>query len=146
MSWFGKLLGTDEAAGKMIDTLAGGFDKLHYGAQERAEDAAKDVSEARAMLVRWMEATQGQNLSRRVLAFIITGVWLFQFVGSMIGDMIMPWITDPSTSAAFAKSTEAIGGRAESMNGAMMLILGFYFAAPHLSAIIPAAMKKFGGK
>jgi len=32
------------------------------------------------------------------------------------------------------------------LNGAVMLILAFYFAAPHMGAMIGQAMDKFGGK
>ena len=38
-----------------------------------------------------------------------------------------------------------MGGYAHEMNGAMMLILGFYFAAPYMGSIVEGAMKKFGG-
>jgi hypothetical protein len=44
-----------------------------------------------------------------------------------------------------SQSAMAIGERADSMTGAMMLILAFYFAAPHMDKIVGAALGKFGG-
>jgi hypothetical protein len=32
------------------------------------------------------------------------------------------------------------------MNGAVMLILGFYFAAPYMGKMVDGAMAKFSGK
>ena len=57
---------------------------------------------------------------------------------------LSPWLTD--YSIRLVESSKIIAERAESMNGAMMLILGFYFAAPHIGQIVTGAMDKFSGK
>ena len=95
------------------------------------------------MLIKWMEGTQGQNLARRVLALAIAGVWLLQYVLMGIMASIAPWMSNWETSEHLHASVEALSAGADQMTGAMMLLLGFYFAAPHLSSIITPAMEKF---
>ena len=128
---------------KTIDSVSAGLDKLVYTDEERAEDARKSRTEARNMLIKWMEATSGQNLTRRFIAFFITLIWGVQYLSMNILSVIAVWATDPTQYIATAK---VIGGFATSMNGAMMLILAFYFAAPHMGSIVEGAMKKFGGE
>ena len=139
----GKLVGSDEAISKGVDAVVSGFDKLIYTGEEKAEDRAKSVTEARGMVIDWMKSTQGQNLARRLLAITITATWLFMYLLSTALDSIAPWI--PEISDKIVKSSEVIGDRAIQMNGAMMLILGFYFAAPHMDKIVGIAMNKFSG-
>jgi len=86
--------------------------------------------------------TKGQNIARRLLALVITGVWLTQYIASLLLDLAAVWIED---STRITESSLVIGQRAESMNGAMMLILAFYFAAPHMGKIVDGALNKFGG-
>jgi hypothetical protein len=50
------------------------------------------------------------------------------------------WVSDPEK---FVTSADVIGGYAENMNGAMMLILGFYFAAPYMGDMTKSALNKF---
>jgi hypothetical protein len=58
-------------------------------------------------------------------------------------DLAAVWASD---AAKLHAAGAVIGGRAESMNGAMMLILGFYFAAPHMGKLAESALQRFGGQ
>ena len=142
-AFFGKMLGSDKTIEKSIDTVSSGIDALFYTDEERANDGAKERAQARQSLIKWLDATQGQNLARRILALVITGVWLLMYLAATILAVCALWSTHADQLKAGAK---IIGERATEMNGAMMLILGFYFAAPHLGSIVNVAMKKFGGK
>jgi len=42
------------------------------------------------------------------------------------------WVKEPT---AFIESAKVMGGYAETMKGAVMLILAFYFAAPHMGIL-----------
>ena len=143
MSFWGRLFGSDKATEKVIDTVSSGLDKLWYTDEEKAEDKARGVSEARQFLLTWLTNTQGQNLARRFIAIACTVVWLIMYCASWIMAALAPWLVN--YSAKLLESSVVIAERAESMNGAMMLILGFYFAAPHMSSIVGAAMSKFSG-
>lgn len=144
--FLGKLFGTDRAIEKGIETVSNGIDKLVYTDEERADAAAKERTEARGMLIEWMRTTQGQNLARRLLALIITAVWLLMYFVSMALDCAVIWAENAQTITNLTNTSHAIGERATQMNGAMMLILGFYFAAPHMGSIVQSALTKFGGK
>ena len=139
----GKIFGTDKAIESVIDNVSSGIGKLIYTDEEKADDKAKSVTEARAMIIEWMRTTSGQNLARRLIALIVTGVWVLQYVGAMVLSITAVWVPDPKP---FQESARIMGGYAEQMNGAMMLILGFYFAAPHMGKLVEYAMTKFSGK
>lgn len=139
----GKIFGTDKAAGALINNVSSGLDKLVYTSEEKAADHAASVTEARQMVIKWLEATSGQNLARRLLALMITMIWLMQYVFMMVMSVVSVWVQDPS---AFIQSSQIMGGYAETMKGAVMLILAFYFASPYMGSIVQGALDKFGGK
>jgi hypothetical protein len=138
--FLGRLFGSDKAADTIIEKTSKAIDAIVYTDQEKAEDFAKSRTEARGMLIAWLQATQGQNLARRLLAMLIAAVWLVQYLGSWALSIVSIWSTDPDRIRQAATIT---GDYASSMTGAMMLILGFYFAAPHLGTIVDGAMGLF---
>lgn len=145
MSFWGKLFGSEKALGGIVDGVTNGLDALVYTDEERASDAASDRSEARKMVVGWMSATQGQNLARRLIALSITGVWLFMYLMSLLLSMISLFINDSGvvTSDKINQISIIAKGGAIDMNPAVMLILAFYFAAPHMGDIAKAVTGRF---
>ena len=141
--FIGKLFGTDAATSKLIDSASSGIDKMFYTEEEKAEAMAADRSAARSMVIEWMRNTQGQNLARRLLALMIAGVWLAQYSASMLLNMLAPW-QEPAVADKIAASAKVLTDAAGQMDGAMMLLLGFYFAAPHMGSIATVALAKFG--
>lgn len=139
----GKIFGTDKAITAVIDNVSKGIDALVYTDEEKAGAAAKDRAEARSMVISWMDSSKGQNLARRLIALCIVVVWLLQYLCGMILSVVGIWMSNPEKVIA---SAEVIGVFAERMNGAVMLILGFYFAAPYMGSIVQGAMAKFGGQ
>ena len=143
MSFWGRLFGSSHAVNAMVDGVTNGLDALVYTDEEKSLDAAKERSEARGMLVSWMAATQGQNLARRFIALVIAGIWVFQYLTVTLLSIISIWVGDPE---GFERSAKVIGENAEQMNAAMMLVLGFYFAAPHMGLIAKSALERFAHK
>jgi len=142
MSFWGRIFGTDKALQSVVNSVSNGIDALVYTDEEKANDAAKDRTEARGMVVRWMEATQGQNLARRLIALSITGVWLLQFLMAQAFAVVAIW-TDKSISIKLQASALQMQSGADVMNNAVMLILAFYFAAPHMGDIAKAVTSRF---
>lgn len=140
-SWIGKLFGSDKAASSLIDNISNGLDKLHYGDQEQAEAHAKSVTESRQVLLQWLQSTSGSNLARRFIAISVTCIWALQYVVSMVLFALIPWL--PEYALAMQQSAMSLQSSGEAVSGAMMLVLGFYFAAPHLGSIVDRAMSKF---
>ena len=145
MSFLGRLFGTEKALESVVDGVSNGLDALVYTDEEKANDAAADRSEARSMIIEWMRATQGQNLSRRLIALSITGVWLSMYVFSVIVAMVAVFANDAGAVTAEKLLTVSRIARdaAIDMNPAVMLILAFYFAAPHMGDIAKAVTSRF---
>lgn len=145
MSFWGKLFGTEKALDAAIDGVSKGLDALVYTDEEKAHDAASERSEARKMVVGWMVATQGQNLARRLIALSITGVWLSMYLVSVLSSMVALFVN--SEGVVTAAKVDSVGviayNAAADMNPAVMLILAFYFAAPHMGEIAKAVTGKF---
>ena len=140
----GRMFGSERAMDTAVNGVVSGLDKLFYTDEERAEDGRAERSEARSMVIGWMDKTQGQNLARRFLAMVITSVWLGQYLFVMGMSTAVIWVDNDDIVTRMEASSTLIGGYADGMTGAMMLILGFYFAAPHLGTIISGAMSRFG--
>ena len=139
----GKIFGTEKAITAVIKNVSNGLDALVYTDEEKAGDAAIDRAAARGMVISWMESTKGQNLARRLIALSIVFIWLFQYLSCMVLSVSGIWVSSPEK---VINSAQVIGEFAEKMNGAVMLILGFYFAAPYLGSIAKGAISKFGGQ
>jgi len=142
-STVGKIFGTDKAAASLIDNISSGLDKLHYGDQEKAEDNAKAVTEGRVMVMDWLKNTQGQNLSRRVIALTVTAIWALNILLVQALSVISVWVS-VETSVKCVDSAKIIAESGQTVTSAMMLVLAFYFAAPQMGKFADAALKKFG--
>jgi hypothetical protein len=140
----GRLFGAPEAVTAIVDNVSAGLDKLVYTEEEKAEDRAKAVTEARAMVVQWMAATQGQNLARRLIALSITGVWLLMYLLSVLADMAAIWWVGKAEQ--LGQTGRVAFEAASEMSAAVMLILAFYFAAPHMGSIATAVVGRMTGK
>jgi hypothetical protein len=136
MSLWGKIFGTDEAIKGAVGAVRDGLDALVYTDEEKAQDASKERSEARSMLVGWMEATQGQNLARRLISLAITGVWLAQYVIASVASALAIFFVD--SNKALNELAKLMTVNANDMSSAVMLILAFYFAAPHMGEFVKA--------
>ena len=139
--FLGKVLGTDKALSKTIEVVSNGLDSLVYTDQEKAEDGKKERTEVRGMVVEWMRSTQGQNLARRIIALLIVVGWLSMYFGAMGLAVASVWVVAPER---YQSSAEIVGNFAQGMNDAVMLILAFYFAAPHMGQIVGPALAAFG--
>jgi heme/copper-type cytochrome/quinol oxidase subunit 1 len=144
MGILGKLLGTDTAVTNIISTVGKVVDDFHYSEGEKAEDKAKAVSEGRAMIVEWLQSTTGSRLARRIIALSFTFVFLLMHMISTVMVVTSGWV-EAARATQLVTSSQVLDERLVSMTGAMMLILAFYFAAPHMGAIVQGAMKKFSG-
>ena len=133
MSFWSRLLGTDDSVSKVIDHTASGIDKIWYSAQERTQDEIAANHRATDMLLDWIKSTSGQNVTRRVLAFSIAGAWLFMVIAATIGDMVSVWV-DPEFAKLVIETSKALDRRAEQLADKADIILLFYFAAPHIGS------------
>ena len=142
MSLWGRVFASPQAITETAKAARDGIDALVYTEEEKATDAAKDRSEARQMLVGWLEATNGQNVARRLLAILITFTWLGLYIISVILSSVAVFVEELMAAKLTTVSAIASTG-AQDMNPAVMLILGFYFAAPYMGDIAKAVGDRF---
>ena len=145
MSYLGKLFGTEKALSSIVDGVSNGLDALVYTDEEKASGAAKERSEARKMVIEWMSATQGQNLARRILALSIGGLWILMILTSTLLSICSVFVDNIGvvTADKFKEASSIAKSTAFDMGPAVMLILAFYFAAPHMGDIAKAVTGKF---
>jgi len=143
MSILGKLFGTTDAVNTTIETVGRVVDDFVYTDEEEAGDKMRAQTEGREFLIRWLESTSGSRLARRVIALTVTFSWVMMFFIGAGLDIASVWAIE--SAEKLAQSSKLLDARAGQMNGAVMLILGFYFAAPHLGDIAKGALEKFGG-
>jgi len=95
------------------------------------------------MIIDWMRNTQGQNLARRFIALSLTMMWGVIYGIKTVLATFAPW---SDNHELIMQSVAALEQSTNQLNGAMMLILAFYFAAPHMGGIVKGALDKFGSK
>lgn len=144
MSFLGRLFGAPEATKEAVAAVKDGLDAIWYTDEEKAHDAAADRSEARKVLLEWVKNSQGQNLSRRVLAFMIGAPWVaMKLAGAFVG-IAGVWFTEQPEKVT--ETIRLINEITSDMTPAVMLILGFYFAGPYMGRIAESALVKFGDR
>jgi uncharacterized membrane protein (DUF485 family) len=144
MGILGKIFGTDKAIESGLNMIYKAGDALFYTDQEKAADKENKIKQVHQFMNDWMETTKGQNIARRLLAVMITTVWLFLYLVGILLSVISPWVAT-EISVKLMESARVLESNADMMSGAVMLILAFYFAAPHMDKIVEGALNKFGG-
>lgn len=150
MGLLGRIFDTPEAINKTIETVASGLDKLVYTKEEQADAAGamrvkemEQVAAARGMVVEWMKATSGQNLARRWLTVVITSVWLSLYIGAAAFATASTFMAIGPSNRALAASG-IMASYANELANVVMVIIMFYFAAPHMGQAIDILLQRFG--
>lgn len=130
-----RLFGSPRVLDSIVDGTKSALDKLVYTSEEKADDEAKAVTQARSMVVDWMAQTKGQNIARRIIALGIVFTWLGSWILSLgLRVAYIWWPSDELLETAKAVN-ESVG---DMMHTGVTMILGFYFAAPHMSKMVEA--------
>ena len=115
MSFFGRLFATPDSISKTLDAAISAGDKLVFTAEEKAEMNLK----IQDWYLEYLKATQPMNLSRRVLTFIIGGIWaLFLSIGTMFA------LFNHTETAELMWTIMS-----DNVNTPFTIVVGFYFAA-----------------
>jgi hypothetical protein len=113
MGILSSLFGDSKNANKIVDGAISGLDKSFFTAEERSEAGAKMAD----WYLRYLEASQPQNVARRFIALIVVGLWSFLIVFS-----VAVYRLDQELSEyAFDTMTDVVANP-------FMMIMGFYFA------------------
>lgn len=110
---FGWLFGESSSAKKTVDAVINTGDALFYTDEEKAEDSKI----YRDWYLKYLEATQPQNIARRLIALVVTGLWaLFVFLG-----VFAQAIGQTETAEYIFKTVD------ETVNQPFSIIIAFYF-------------------
>ena len=125
MGILAKIFGDSDNANKIVDGAISGLDKAFFTDEERSEASAKMAD----WYIRYLEASQPQNLARRFIALIVVGLWALLILSSVILYRIDEGLSD----LAYNTMTEAV-------LDPFLLVMGFYFAA-HIVRAWPGQKK-----
>jgi hypothetical protein len=112
MGILANIFGDKDIANKAVDGAIGGLDKMFFTQEEKAE-ANQKLSE---WYLKYLEATQPQNLARRFIALIVVGLWALLIV---LG-VAVKYFSDSYANYVF----EVLG---EIVMNPFLMIMGFYF-------------------
>lgn len=112
MSFLSRIFARPEDGSKLIDSAVKTLDNAFFTKQERA-DASQKVSD---FYLRFLEATQGQNLARRYIAVLVVALWV-----SLVVLMVAAY------HFSVAYSTFIYGVLVDVVMQPFSIIIGFYF-------------------
>lgn len=152
LKFLGRMFGSPGSIDNVVEKVSNGLDKLHFGSQEKAELRAKTTERITELVIDWIKASSGQAVTRRFLAFSLTMLWGVIYGVKTVMSALAPWVyvimddqeKAAKVAAAIMESVATLTESAHEMNGAMMLILAFYFAATHIDRVAGFALRQFG--
>ena len=110
-SW---LFGNSESSNKVVDGVVNGVDAMFFTDEEKSVANQKVLD----FKIEYAKHTQNQSIARRVIAFIVSGLW-----GALnLLAVALYFISEPASQFVFKVISENI-------NVPFMIVVGFYFAA-----------------
>lgn len=111
---FGAIFGSPKNTETIVSGAAAGLDKIFFTKEEKSEANQKLAD----WYLKYLAATQPQNLARRLLAIIVALLWAFLILFG-IG---VRWFSYEMSDFVFKTMDELV-------HQPFMLIMGFYFLA-----------------
>ena len=111
---FGWLFGNSDSANKVVDGVVSGVDAMFFTDEEKSVAAQKVLD----FKIEYAKHTQNQSVARRVIAFIVSGIWGFLNLLAVA----LYFLSEPASQFVFKVINENI-------NVPFMIVVGFYFAA-----------------
>ena len=111
---FGAIFGSKKNTETIVDGAVSGLDKMFFTKEEKAEHQAKMGD----WFLKYLEATQPQNLARRLIAIIIVVLWAVLILGG-----VAMYKLDPGYSQYIFDIL------ADVVMNPFLMVMGFYFAA-----------------
>lgn len=120
MSFFKRLWDTPDMISEGVDAVIRSGDALVYTDEEKAEFGQR----VREWLLKWQEATSGQNLARRLIALAITFVWLLECLVALVLSVLAALNPENANLLGAAKVCQEM---AADMLWVESAVLTFYF-------------------
>ena len=121
---FAAIFGSSQNTTTVVTGAVRGLDKLVYTDEEKADARAKTLD----WFLRYLHATQPQNLARRLIALVIVCLWALLILAGVIARGLELWLLDINhqgeTFSGFVFEVLA-----NIVNAPFLMVMGFYFAA-----------------
>jgi hypothetical protein len=121
MSIWSKLFGAPEVISKGVDAVINAGDALVFTEEEKSRANQKILD----FTLRYVTATSGQNIARRLIAIMVVGVWTVFSVGAFILAIWSGFSTAPGPENALE---ELIGVMDALVSDPVSIVMAFYFA------------------
>lgn len=140
-----RIFSAPEVIRESMDMARDGIDALVFTDQEKADRASAATERAQLLFMEWLDKSQGQNLARRFLAVYVSIIWGFMYIASWIMQTVAVFLPAAQAQSMISASKFAQESAFE-MSGAFMLVLTFYFAAPHVGQAVNVLADRLGSK
>lgn len=114
-----RMFGSAEQGDKLVDSAIGGLDKAFFTKEERA-DASRELSE---WYLRYLEATQPQNIARRYIAMLVVWLWVVLVIATAFASIAASFGLPGADDAA----SRLMALLVDVVLQPFSIILGFYF-------------------
>ena len=145
-SLLGRIFGGKKAAETLVDTGLGLIDKAFYTKEEKAEDHLRERVEAAKAVTAWLQVSGGPNLARRFIAMGIFLMWFMLWGLSVVIDIGTIFVADALTREVMDQVVVRTRDYANDINAEMLLVLGYYFAAPQIDKFAAPMAQKLASK
>lgn len=124
---FAAIFGSSENTKTVVDGAVAGIDKMFFTDEEKSDASAK----ASEWFLRYLAATEPQNLARRLIALIIVILWAGLIVVGVVAKGVEIWLFGlelaPDGSTLFSEFVFEV--LASVVMNPFLMVMGFYFAA-----------------
>lgn len=120
MSIWSKLFSSSDTVSKTVDAVINTGDALFFTDEEKSVANQKKLD----WILKYHEASKGSNIARRLLAVMLTGVFLFLVI-VVAGLYVIGWLTEADKVYALIKDT---------LVTPVGLVMAFYFTVAAISS------------
>lgn len=111
---FGAIFGSSKNTETIVDGAVGGLDKMFFTKEEKSEANAKLAD----WYLKYLAATQPQNLARRLIALVVVILWALLIVAGIA----IRWFSYEMSDFIFEVLRDLVAEP-------FLLVMGFYFLA-----------------
>lgn len=125
MGIFASIFGSAKNTETIVNGAVSGIDKMFYTKEEKAENAGR----AAEWFLKYLEATNPQNLARRLIAMVIVGLWALLILIGIAAKGIETYFFVVPIEGQVLFSTFIFNVLTDIVMYPFLTVIGFYFAA-----------------
>ena len=123
MSIFSRIFATPDDASKIVDGAVKGLDALVFTDEERSRADAKLAE----WYLKYLSATEGQNLARRLIAMVVVFVWSGLLALGLLARFVEVWFQRELVERTYPLSDFVFTVLVDIVLTPFSIVIGFYF-------------------